>query len=60
MKLRAVQFIVTPVLVADDGETLTPVPAEPITVPASAWPTFATDQWPKALAEAEAQLNADA
>lgn len=49
--IRAVQFIVTPVLVDDDGETLTPLQVQPITVPASEWPSFSGETWPQLLAE---------
>lgn len=58
-KVRAVQFLVTPVLVTDDGEKLEPIHVQPITVPAADWPTFATEIWPRVLADAEAQLNAE-
>jgi len=49
--IRAVQFIVTPMLVEDDGETLTPLQVAPITVSAAEWPQFSADTWPAMLAE---------
>lgn len=33
--LRPVQFIITPVVVMDDGESLTPVQVSPISIPAA-------------------------
>lgn len=37
-RLRVVGYIVQPQLMADDGETLTPLPVQPVTIPASEWP----------------------
>ena len=59
MRIRAVQFVVQPVLVADDGEELSPVRCEPITVPAADWPTFSSERWSQLVAEQEAQLSQD-
>lgn len=49
--IRVVQFIVQPVLVEDDGETLTPLQVAPITVTAAEWPVFSAETWPAMLAE---------
>jgi hypothetical protein len=49
--IRVVQFIVTPMLVEDDGETLTPLQVAPITVSAAEWPQFSAEIWPVLLAE---------
>jgi hypothetical protein len=56
-RLRLVQLIVTPVLVADDGEHLTPVQAAPITVPAADLDGFPAS-FREQLAEQEAAMNA--
>jgi len=59
IRARLIQVLVQPVLVADDGETLTALQAMPITVEAKDWPTFATDVWPMIVSDAEARLNAE-
>ncbi len=41
-KLRLLKVIVQPVFVLDDGETLIEQAGQPVEVPASEWPTFAT------------------
>jgi hypothetical protein len=40
-RLRLLKVVVQPVLVLDDGETLTEQVAEPIEVSVNDWPTFA-------------------
>ncbi len=40
-RVRVVKWVVQPVLVLDDGDTLTPVDVEPQHVPADALPAFA-------------------
>lgn len=37
-RLRAVAYVVQPQLMVDDGETLTSLPVQPLTIPASDWP----------------------
>lgn len=39
-RLRAVKFIIQPVVVRDDGDSLEEVPVEPISIPASALADF--------------------
>lgn len=53
--IRAVHFIVQPVLVDDDGENLTQLKVTPITVPAAEWPKFSAETWPALLAEQQGQ-----
>jgi hypothetical protein len=53
--IRVVQFIVQPVLVDDDGETLTPLQVQPITVSAAEWPQFSGETWPAILAQQQRQ-----
>jgi hypothetical protein len=36
-RLRPVAFIVQPQFMVDDGEFLTPLPVQPLTVPAAEW-----------------------
>lgn len=40
-QLRLLKVVVQPVYVLDDGETLTEQPAQPATIPAKDWPSFA-------------------
>ncbi len=37
-RLRVLQFVVQPVFVVDDGDNLTPIQVQPVTIPASDWP----------------------
>lgn len=58
-RLRIVQVIVTPVLVWDDGEEMTPGPQlQPVTVPLSGLAALASEL-PANLAQIEAQALAD-
>lgn len=36
-RLRVVGYLIQPQLMADDGETLTPLPVQPVTIPAADW-----------------------
>lgn len=42
MKLRLLKVLVQPVFVIDDGENLVERSAEPVAVPATEWPSYAT------------------
>ena len=55
VRLRGV--VVQPLLVVDDGETLTDLPIEPVTVSPQAWPDYATTTFAEAVAAYEAKLN---
>lgn len=59
IRARLIQVVIQPILVADDGETLTALQASPITVEAADWATFATDVWPSLVADVEGRLNAE-
>lgn len=37
-RLRVVGYLVQPQIMADDGENLTPLPVQPVTIPAADWP----------------------
>lgn len=37
-RLRVVGYIVQPQVMVDDGETLVPLPVQPLTIPAADWP----------------------
>ncbi len=51
-RLRVLQFVVQPVFVVDDGENLTPINVQPITIPAVDWPRVL-----ELVAEGVAQLR---
>lgn len=38
MRLRIIGYLVQPQLMADDGENLTPLPVQPLTILAADWP----------------------
>lgn len=37
-RLRLVAYVIQPQFMVDDGETLTPLPVQPLTIPAAEWP----------------------
>lgn len=37
-RLRIVAYLVQPQLMADDGDSLTPLPVQPLAIPAVDWP----------------------
>lgn len=39
-RMRLVGWAVQPVVMADDGENLEPVPVQPLTIPAAQWDEF--------------------
>lgn len=57
VRLRPIQFIVTPVVVADDGETLTNVQVEEQVVNAADFGDFPA-KFAEALAQREVEINA--
>jgi hypothetical protein len=57
MKLRLVKVICQPVFVLDDGETLTEHAAEPMVVPASEWPSYATGTFLLQVAALQAEIS---
>lgn len=58
-RVRLIQMVMQPVLVADDGESLVPLDVQPITVSAADWPTFATEKWPEMISGLTEQVNTD-
>jgi len=44
-KLRLLKVICQPIFVVDDGETLVEQAAQPVTVPAAEWPTYAAGRY---------------
>ncbi len=56
VRLRPVQFVINAAVMADDGDTLTPLHLESIVIPASELEGFAA-QFTQQLAAREAELN---
>lgn len=59
-RLRLVHVHVQPVLMLDDGETLTPLEHPTITIPAADWPGYSNERFPREIAEWQDRLNAEA
>lgn len=58
MKARIIGVQVIPQIVIDDGDNLTPQPVQPMTVLWRDWPQFAAHGLQDALAQLQAQLDA--
>lgn len=56
-RIRVVQYLVTPVVVVDDGENLTPLDVQPIQVPAARWEEFVSGGLAQALAALQEQVD---
>lgn len=55
--LRLVKVIVQPIIVLDDGQTLTEVEQPPVTIPADEWPTYSSERFPRELADWQSRLS---
>lgn len=58
-KVRLVKVLVQPVVMIDDGETLTEVPHPTLEIPASEWATYSSERFPRELAAWEDNLNTE-
>ncbi len=56
-KLRLIKVLVQPVFVLDDGETITEIEHPATAIPASEWPTYSSERFPKELEAWQAQLD---
>lgn len=59
-KLRLVKVAVQPFFVLDDGESITEVEHQATVIPASEWPTYSSERFPREVAEWQARLDAEA
>lgn len=57
VRVRLVAWRVQPVVMADDGESLTPVPVEAVEIPASQWEAFKAGGDAAALHSIQEQLD---
>ena len=57
-RIRLVKVLVQPVFVLDDGENVTELEHPPVAIPASEWPTYSNERFPREVAEWESQINA--
>jgi hypothetical protein len=58
-RLRLVKVLVQPVFVLDDGDTVEEIEHPAIAIPASEWPTYSGERFPREVGEWEAVLNAE-
>jgi hypothetical protein len=56
-KLRLLKVIVQPVFVVDDGEQLLEQAAEPVSVTAAEWPTYASTSFADAFEQLRNQVE---
>jgi hypothetical protein len=59
IRMRLVGWNVQPVVMADDGENLTPVQVGPQTIPAAGWDAFKDGGDARALESLRAQVEAE-
>lgn len=59
-KLRLIKVIVQPVFVLDDGENVTEVEHGAIAIPASEWPAYSGERFPREVEAWQAQIDAEA
>jgi len=59
-KLRLVKVAVQPFFVLDDGETITEVDHQATIIPASEWPTYSSERFPREVEEWQARLDKEA
>ena len=58
-RLRLIKVMVQPVFVLDDGEMISEVEHQPTVIPASEWPTYSIERFPREVAEWQARIDAD-
>lgn len=56
-RVRIVQWNVQPVVMVDDGEILTPLPVEALSIAAADWPAWAENGWRAAVEQLRAQVE---
>ena len=56
-RMRLVGWMVQPVVMADDGENLTPVPVNPLNIPAADWDAFKSAGDVQAIASLREQIE---
>lgn len=56
-RLRLLKVIVQPVFVVDDGENLTELSAQPMSVSSTEWPVFATTGFAEAVEQLRQQVE---
>jgi hypothetical protein len=59
-KLRLVKVAVQPFFVLDDGESITEIEHPAVVIPASEWPTYSGERFPREIGAWQAQLDAEA
>jgi hypothetical protein len=59
-KLRLVKVAVQPYFVLDDDATITEIGHPAVLIPASEWPAYSGERFPREVAEWQARLDAEA
>lgn len=59
-RLRLLKVVCQAVFVVDDGESLSEITAQPVTVPAADWPTYATGDFAVNVEKLRQQVESDA
>lgn len=57
-RIRLVKVIVQPVFVLDDGTTIEEIEHPAIAIPASEWPTYSGERFPREMVAWEKEINA--
>jgi hypothetical protein len=57
-KIRLVKVAVQPFFVLDDGESIEEIEHPATVIPASEWPTYSGDRFPREVAEWQERLDA--
>lgn len=57
-RIRLIKVVVQPIFVLDDGETITEVTHPATVIPASEWPTYSGERFPREVAQWQARLDA--
>lgn len=58
-RVRLVGVMVTPIVLVDDGDSLKPLQIEAVQVSAEDWPTYATGGFQEAMAQLQAEVEAN-
>lgn len=56
-RVRLLRVTVQPEFVVDDGDTLSPLPLQAVEIPAAQWIEFAADNFAKAIAAIQEQVD---
>jgi len=59
-RVRLLKVLVQPVFALDDGENLDPMPEHRVVeIPASEWPTYSSERFPREMVQMQRDLDGD-